>query len=349
MTNEGDSGGISCLTETPVLLIFWKMIRPVRFLFTLTITGILVLFALAPLDRFAALFSYYYSFPHLAVFFNENLYEQGKFGLPDIVTLLLVGSGIAYGLSFSGHFPALKRIRKEIGFVMNTGFFIAVSLVHSIKWAVSRARPHDVYPDHIEDFTHWFEPGAYTLQVGFNRGSFPSGHVATIAVLLTLTFFIPAGKDHPEGRLKKRMASALILLLALVMGWYRMMNATHWLTDNIASLFLSVFFVYFFYYFIHYPSPEIRKAFPWTGSVDRRRAGWEFFSLIALLGLLFSVASIPVGLRISFLEGHPFTGIPVMGIGILGSVLFSLATRHLYLGSRKSDHPPAAPEKFSGK
>ena len=299
--------------------------NPARNLIYMGIATLIIMLAIAPSDRFLARASWYYSWNWGEKFFNQNLYEHGIFGLADIVVVIAVATIAAYIVSLTPTSigERLRPYRAQAGFVLSAGFTMAVSIVHAIKWVTSRTRPHDWFPVNMDAYTHWFEFGNYSLEVGFNRGAFPGGHVATMSVLLAYFYFMPT-----EGRNKhlRWFFAAAVMILSLVMGWYRMMMATHWLTDNIASMLLSVMVLYGFYHFLHFPNEAIRQKHPWTASVDRRWAGWELMFMVAMLGLLFALATIVVGIRIIFLHSDPSQGLGVFALGCVLSALFAECT-----------------------
>lgn len=293
------------------------MKKPFRNLLAMAIASVVLLFAVAPLDQFLAKAAWYFSWQFMADFFNMNLYEHGVFGMADIVVTVGAGALIVYGLSFLPAAARLRPYRRGAGFILNVGFTMAVSIVHSIKWVTSRTRPHDWFPLNLDAYSHWWEFGHYPLQVGFNRGAFPGGHVATMSVLLTFFYLMPGDKRSDA---RRYLFAGFIILLALLMGWYRMMTATHWLTDNLASLFLSIMVVYGYYHFLHYPDEEIRARHPWTASLDLRTPGWEILFMAATFVLSFAAGAIVIGGRIAFLQGDLWFGLGVSLAGVVGSL-----------------------------
>lgn len=258
---------------------------------------------------------------NLTHFFNFNIYEHNIFGIADIVVLFLLGSLTVYALSFIPFFSSLKKFRKASGYVISAGVTVALSIVHAWKWAFSRVRPYDVFDKTFDLYTHWFMPGRYTLEVGFNQGSFPSGHVATVAILMTLFFLMPKQKY----RYLRWLYAFVVFLLSAYMVWLRTMVRQHWFNDNVASYGIALVILYFFYWFIHYPPSK-----KLSDLTDVRVKGWEFYFTLLNLFFLFAVAAIFVGLRMFFME-HNTSGIAIFASGVFFSLfLFDVIWKLLF-------------------
>lgn len=300
------------------------MRNPVVHIAAMALVSLIVLFVLAPYDIEASVFAWKNQFTILETFFNDNFYQHRKFGIADIVVLISLGSLILYGLSFTERGRALRKWRAHTGYILNAGFASAVSVIHSSKWAFSRARPHDVFPDKFQNFTEWYLPGTYTLDVGFNKGSFPGGHVATMSALFTLFFLMP--RKGTAGTLRW-FYYAFVVILSILMGCYRTMYADHWMTDNVASLFLAIMITYGYYTILHFPDASIRSRYPWTNSVDGRRPGWEIMMVFLTLVWFYSVAAVVVGIRI-MIRQHIVQGAGMFLGGILLTLIFTeISTR----------------------
>jgi membrane-associated phospholipid phosphatase len=316
-------------SKRPGLIMYFHL----RNLALLGLATLLILFLISPFDLPAGLYAREHATKFLASFFNHNMYEHQRFGMADIVVIFLLGSLGFYSASFFSWGAKFKTIRNYSGFIITVGFTVAVSTVHAWKWAFSRVRPYDVFPDHLGNFTHWFIPGAYTLKVGFNQGSFPSGHVATMSVLIALFFLLPSNGKWTGLRW---IYFILVVIVALLMGWYRMMDGSHWLTDNVASIMLSIMISYFFYHFLFFPDMETRQRYPLFDRLEQRRPAWAINLVWQLLCWSFSLATIFVGLRIALMQDKLLHGGTVVILGIALSYLFGLLTwRGLFPVKRK--------------
>jgi membrane-associated PAP2 superfamily phosphatase len=305
------------------------MYRHHRNLVLLGLATLLLLLLSAPLDMPLGIYARENPFDFLVGFFNLSIFLDNVLGLADIVVFFVLA---ALGLYFASFFTWGARfipIRDYCGYIFSTSFAMAISLVHSVKWALSRTRPYDVFPDHLQNFTHWFVPGAYTLDVGFNKGSFPSGHVATMSVLIALFFLMPVARKWNPLRWGYIV---LVIAVSMLMGWYRMMYGSHWLTDNLASLMLSILVSYFFYHYLFFPSEETRRLYPLFSRVEHRRPGWAIHLVWQLLLWGFSIATTFVGLRIILIQEKLIHGAFVLLLGVVLSYLFGTITWRALFG-----------------
>jgi membrane-associated phospholipid phosphatase len=289
-------------------------------------------------------------------FFNDNLYQHQKFGIADIIVLFLVSSLFIYAMSFTESGKNFKKWRAESGYIINAGFTLAVTSIHSVKWSLSRARPGSIvicfqekgasaglsindinkpeYSGQIQNMmqgcvdtwhTAWYMPGALTSEMGFNKGSFPSGHVATMGVLMTAFFLLP--KMGVNSFLRWSFF-AFVLGLELLMGYHRMTSDTHWLTDNMASVYLSIAIAYGYYHFLHFPvRTDDVLSHRLADSLENRKPGWEFMLLLTTLFFFYSGAAVVVGIR-EIAENHIQKGsIMIVAGGALAVIFAELAFR----------------------
>lgn len=294
---------------------------------------LLVLFLSAPLDLPLGIYAKENPIDFLVGFFNLSIFLDNVLGLADIVVFFVLGALALYIASFFSWGARFKSIRDYCGYIFSTSFAMAISLIHAVKWALSRTRPYDVFPDHLQTFTHWFVPGAYTLDVGFNKGSFPSGHVATMSVLIALFFLMPTAR---KWNLFRWSYIVIVVAMAMLMGWYRMMYGSHWFTDNLASLMLSIMLSYFFYHFIFFPSPETRQRYPLFDRMEHRHPAWAIHLVWQLLVWGFSIATVFVGLRIIFLQDKLLHGTAILLLGIVLSYFFGRVTWRALFGPVKT-------------
>jgi membrane-associated phospholipid phosphatase len=139
----------------------------------------------------------------------------------------------------------------ELKFIWLSSLMSAIVVVHSLKWIVGRLRPHVFFgnangqittPEHISDLVlPGFLPFLGPRGIGLN--SFPSGHTASCAILLTFSYVL--WQRH------KSMGLALgvcVLTYALAMAAARSMSGMHWLSDSIASIFLTWSLIHYNFY-----------------------------------------------------------------------------------------------------
>ncbi len=330
-----------------------------RIIFLLAISTLftIILFFISSYDIIAMQFAWYNRISFLSEFFNDNLYQHQKFGIADLVVFFLLVNLIIYGAGFFKAGESLRKWRREAGYVLNAGFTLAVTSIHSVKWTLSRARPGSIVicfqengaraglslsdinqPQHAAQiqsimqscvdtwYSAWYSPGALTAAMGFNKGSFPSGHVATMGVLITVFFLLPRFKIHS---LYRWTFLVFVIFLQFMMGYYRMTSDTHWLTDNLASVFLSVIIAYSYYHFLHFPQKTENDAISYSlaESAEKRKAGWEIRMLFSMLISAYSLAAIIVGFRVIFTDHQIQNGIIMI---ISGAVFAAISAESAF-------------------
>jgi membrane-associated phospholipid phosphatase len=294
--------------------------------------SLIALVMVSPFDLALSIFYKNNAISSYSRFVNESLFDHGGFGLSDIVVFFLLGSLVAYFVS--GFLLSRNSrwwvIRVYTGFIILTSTTMALSIVHAMKWALSRARPYDVLPNHLELYTPWFLPGRYTLAVGFNKGSFPSGHVATMTVLLLL-FYLFARK--PKLQVLAWITLPATLASCAVMGWYRAMVASHWVSDNIASVCIAFAVCHWFYFSLIQVDDQVANT-RFRDLVAQKRVNWwvrnwEFSLTWLILLFVFSVAGVFVGFRLLLFESSYFGILASMGSALAGWFLWKVMLRLL--------------------
>lgn len=119
-----------------------------------------------------------------------------------LIILLLVWSGFRR--------PAL----------LSAGLFLScATAVQAIKWLIHRPRPiNDLY-DGLSDF------------------SFPSGHATNLTATLLVLFWLCRLALKPKSQ---RTAAAVLIFIAITVGFSRVYLRAHWLSDVIAGHFLAI-------------------------------------------------------------------------------------------------------------
>ena len=181
---------------------------------------------------------------------SRSLYEGDWPGASDIGTSLSI---VAFLIWLKVRSDRKKEVLTQgLRFVFTTGAVGWLITIQMFKWLVSRARPRtfesevlsSLYTGHVNiwlpGFMGWRGPRGY----GWN--SFPSGHVGTCAVLLSLVYLIPRQK-----RLVRYGAASAVTVLTLAMAIARSMAGMHWLSDSVASFFMV-------WALIHYASERMR-------------------------------------------------------------------------------------------
>jgi hypothetical protein len=150
--------------------------------------------------------------------------------------------------------------------------------------------------------------------------------------LIALFFLMPVAR---KWNLLRWGYIALVAAMAMLMGWYRMMYGSHWLTDNVASLMLSIVVSYFFYHYIFFPSAETRQRYPLFDRIEQRHPAWAMHLIWQLMVWVFSLATIFVGLRIIVLQDKFLYGSAVLVLGVVLTYLFGKLTWRALFGPVK--------------
>lgn len=130
----------------------------------------------------------------------------------------------------------------DLRFIWLSSFLTAIVAVHGLKWVIARARPNRFFdmlgqdalnPENLASLTL---PGFLPLigPRGMGLNSFPSGHTASCTILLAFSYVL-----WPKNKAASFITGALVLALSGAMGAARSMAGMHWLSDSVASVFLT--------------------------------------------------------------------------------------------------------------
>ena len=127
-------------------------------------------------------------------------------------------------------------------FVWSTGLITSVFVVHTLKLIISRARPKIFFSRNAMDpigtdqlmGIHWAGFMPFDGPRGSSFNSFPSGHTASCALLLTFCYLI--GTKRP---LLGYLSAVLVFIFCALMALARSMAGMHWLSDSVASFFMT--------------------------------------------------------------------------------------------------------------
>ena len=245
----------------------------------------------------------YYFYQNKHKLFGElmkrTFFKGFKFGVSDpaIVFQIIVASFYFY-FKPSRNQKQLHTIRPFLGFVLFSSLVTGLGLVHSIKWVIGRARPHLVFSEKLP-FSNWFEFGPHFVSDGIFFGSFPSGHVATVFLLLTVSYWLVG---NPYSTVKTKLIGwvwgGMVMVLAIMMSIGRCMTAHHWMTDNIGIMLLAWISLHLsFYYILKIPDQikytRIHEKYASLPRYWELKILWRmFFVTLGVMGFFIGVRSV---------------------------------------------------------
>jgi membrane-associated PAP2 superfamily phosphatase len=233
-------------------------------------------------------------FEALADFMSRTLFEGEGFGGGDPAILFLAVVAVAYLWVWKVKPPQRSGVwRPWLGFILGTAPVSALYIIHSLKWVMGRARPREVMRQSLV-YTDWYEIGPHYITEGIYRGSFPSGHTASVLLLLTLAYLMAGDRRNRRGLRYAGWAwGALVLAYCLTMAVSRSMTMSHWIADSLFTILAGWLVMHCMYFWVlrlpgqidYYRStgrhPELPKLW-------ELRLGWHLFlvaSGLTLIGL----------------------------------------------------------------
>lgn len=234
--------------------------------------------------------------PGFAEFMRRTLFEDGLLGGSDPATFFVLFAAILYFCSYSAKIPAwLYSLRPVLGFVVFASLTAGLGVVHGIKWSLGRVRPHIVLADQL-DYSDWYEFGDHFVTDGIFYGSFPSGHVASVVVLLSFSYALLANPLISEKwRLAGWIWTAVVLAYSVAMIIARSMAKAHWISDGLGSFVLVLGLMHWLYFAV-LRVPEQLLYFQSNRIHQTPHRFWEIrlcacFLLVAV-GIAFSLVAL---------------------------------------------------------
>lgn len=230
-------------------------------------------------------------------FMRRTLFEGSSFGASDPAIIFQIMTAAAYFLSSrQSSNETLIRLRPFLGFVFFSSLVAGLGLVHSFKWIIGRARPDLVF-NGTYPFTHWFQFGPQFVSDGIFYGSFPSGHTATVFLLMTVSYWM-VGIRHRSFTEKTIgvIWAITVLLYSASMAVGRAMTLHHWLSDCVGIIFMAWISLHvIFFYILKVPAQvEMLKQ---RGIYPLRPRYWELSLLWRLLFITLGIMCVITGFR----------------------------------------------------
>jgi membrane-associated phospholipid phosphatase len=268
------------------------------------------------------------------------MFEGQAPGCGDAVVLYILCAIAGYYAAWKRSSGRTHRLRPQLGFIVTSAAVWGLGLVHALKWAVGRARPMEVLYSG-EPFTAWYRIGPHFVTEGVYRGSFPSGHTAQAALLLTLVYVIAAAaRQRPPLRQASWGAGAFCLFYVAGMGAARVMALSHWLTDVVAGLFMTWLGIHITYHWL-LQVPAQTAFYRKTGRWPRAPEAWELRLSAWLLGVLAGAAAAALGARALLRSDHQGLGflLPIGAVLLTVSLLRARSLRQRALAELEEPAP----------
>lgn len=285
----------------------------------------LVMIPLGWVDMQWTVFLHEHEHKWLGELMKRTVFQGWEFGASDPAILFqLMVTGFYFAYSRQGRHLRYHQYRPYLGFLVFCALFTGLGLVHSVKWVMGRARPNLVFDKGFE-FSGWYEFGPQFITDGIFYGSFPSGHTATVFLLITVAYWLI---NHPDSsrssRIKGWIWGGVVIAYSLLMVVGRCMTFDHWITDSIGIILLSWIFIHLIYFRILKIPAQIRYVKQHERYAPLPRF-WELDLLWRLFFMTLGVMSIFIGARSLMLQRSMW----LAGVAIPGAMLAYLLFRNV--------------------
>ena len=215
-----------------------QLTRPILIL----LSGIAAFCLAAPYELPLVLYLWQHPWPEFRDIMSQSFYEGGAPGASDIGVTI----GIICFLTWiyerkkpiAAKFISLGAKR----FIWMSDLITSVFAVHSLKWIISRARPKIFFAKN--DLLNGGTEGLHGINLagfmpfdgprGYSFNSFPSGHTASCALLLSICYIVGANRPRLG-----YFFGIFVFIFCAMMAIARSMAGMHWLSDGIASFFIT--------------------------------------------------------------------------------------------------------------
>lgn len=268
---------------------------------------------------------------------GQTLFEGHWPGAGDVPVLFLGISAILYVISWlRPQHARLVRLRPYLGFIICVGFINAVLMVHGPKLALGRARPGLVLK-HGAAYSAFYAFGPHYITEGLFRGSFPSGHTASMFALMSIAYIL-AFDPHRSARARLAGMCWAVLVLAgsVLMAVARSMSMSHWIGDGLLIIPMSWLVLHALYFWVlKIPAQADRRfAVHMPPLWEFRLCWWIGWMAVGLLATV-------LGAR-AFAEQMPWLGV-LIAVGLFLLVLATRRFHHLYRRVKAGFAGPAGP------
>ncbi len=228
-----------------------------------------------------------------ADFMDRSIFEGEGFGGSDIGVIFQIAALFVYlWIEWLNKRQKLMSLRPHFGLFVFTSLTAGLLLVHTTKFVLGRARPYMVDGTGRIPFTEWYEVGPLFFVGKWSAGSFPSGHTASIVLLLGVAYVILFRFGRETRRPLAYLIGTTILCFSVAMALARVISFQHWLSDTFASIFLGWLMIHISYFWILFIPQQERVMVGMMGYPDLPKF-WEFrlfgWLLLVAIGITASV------------------------------------------------------------
>jgi membrane-associated phospholipid phosphatase len=259
-------------------------------------------------------------------FVAQSLFSGEKFGMTDPVMMLEIVVLLAYVGSFYGRPGRLAKWRSRLGFMVTSTLLTAVGLVHTLKMGVGRARPREVFKYGLH-YSPWHRFGSHHLSEGVFSGSFPSGHTATVAILIAIVYLIGG---NAQANTKRRVWACFCGGFAFCYAGFvtlgRSMGEAHWLSDCLGSVGLAWLCAHILYFHV-LRIPQQEQYVAVHGKPPALPRFWEIKFSGCVLATAVSLLLTVVGARALLLGVAPWMGVSLIVGPVLAWLFWKLTLR----------------------
>ncbi|MBU2509691.1 phosphatase PAP2 family protein [bacterium] len=257
----------------------------------------LIMIPLATVDYEVTIFFYHHKHKLFGELMKRTVFQGFKFGASDpAIFFQIIMACFYFCYSPKRKQNSYHYYRPFLGYVIFSSLVTGLGLVHSVKWILGRARPHLVFADKLP-YSQWFEFGPHFVSDGIFYGSFPSGHTATVFLLITVSYWLIG---NPQASRNSKIFGwvwgVLIIILTIMMAIGRCMTAHHWLSDSVGVTLMVLVSIHLNYYYI-LKIPQQVEYFSRQGTYVPLPRYWEFGLLWRLFFIAMGFMGVVIGIR----------------------------------------------------
>jgi membrane-associated phospholipid phosphatase len=215
---------------------------PVIYTVLILLIGACAVYGAAQVEALYVYDLWLHPWPWFRDFMAHSIFEGEAFGGSDIGVLFAIICFFAWLARRRGKTILPWFSTLELRFIWLASLLTSIVSVHSLKWIISRARPKIIFTpeylgiDPVGFLTRLRWPGFMPMDGprGLTFNSFPSGHTAACAILMTVSYVC--------WRRKPGFSAAffmIVMLFCVLMAVARSMAGMHWISDSIASFFIT--------------------------------------------------------------------------------------------------------------